>query len=97
MLSKDNIKLGMALGLLAPVVGFFGYYLLRFRLFTLKEFYQVLMMQKSLISGIASLSLVMDVIIFTIYINKRKDKTAIGIFIATVAYSLVGLLIKWFG
>jgi tryptophan-rich sensory protein len=49
------------------------------------------MMQKSLMSGIISLALIVNVIVFTIYINKHKDKTATGIFIATCIYALVAL------
>ncbi|MES2004754.1 MAG: hypothetical protein V4450_09550 [Bacteroidota bacterium] len=96
MLKKDNLKLGLVLGFLAPFVGFAFYYLMRFRLFTLKEFWQVLMMQKSLLSGIISLALIVNVIVFTLFINKRLDKTATGIFIATCVYALTALVFKWF-
>jgi tryptophan-rich sensory protein len=96
MLKRDNLKLGIIIGLIAPFVGFAGYYLMRFRLFTLKEFWQVLMMQKSLLSGIISLALIVNVIVFTLYINKRLDKTATGIFIATCVYAVIALLLKWF-
>ncbi len=95
MLKKDDIKTGILLGLLAPFAGFAGYYLMRFRLFTLKEFWQVLMMQKSLLSGIISLALIVNVIVFTLYINKRIDKTATGIFIVTCVYAVIALLLKW--
>ena len=96
MLNRDNIKIGLIVGFLAPFLGFFIYYLLRFRLFTIKEFFQVLMMQKSLLSGIISLALIVNVIVFTLFINKQKDKTAIGIFIATCIYAVVALIFKWF-
>ena len=96
MLKRDNLKLGIIVGLIAPFAGFAGYYLMRFRIFTLKEFWQVLMMQKSLLSGIISLALIVNVIVFTLYINKRLDKTATGIFIATCVYAVAALLLKWF-
>lgn len=96
MLQKDNLKFGLVLGFLAPVLGFATYFLVKFRLFTVKEFFEVLMMQKSLISGIISICLLADAIVFTIYINRQKDKTAAGIFIATCLYALVALGFKWF-
>jgi hypothetical protein len=34
---KDNKKNGIVIGVLAPFLGFFIYYLLRFRLFTLQR------------------------------------------------------------
>lgn len=95
MLKRDNLKMGLVIGLIAPFAGFAGYYLMRFRLFTLKEFWQVLMMQKSLLSGIISLALIVNVIVFTLYINKRLDKTATGIFIATCIYAITALVLKW--
>ncbi|MEO8173903.1 MAG: hypothetical protein ABI581_12495 [Sediminibacterium sp.] len=96
MFTKDNWKLGLVIGFFAPFLGFFVYYLMRFRLFSIKDFFQVLMMQKSLLSGIISLALIVNVIVFTIYINKHKDKTATGIFIATCLYALAALGFKWF-
>lgn len=96
MLQKDNLTFGIILGFLAPVLGFVVYYLLKFRLFTVKEFWEVLMMQKSLLSGIISICLMADAVVFTIYINKQKDKTAAGIFIATCTYAIVALIFKWF-
>ncbi len=95
-MKKDNLKLGLLLGFLAPFIGIFGYYLWKFRLFTLNEFFQVLNMQKSLLSGIISIALIANAILFTLYINEHKDKTAKGIFIATCIYALITLGFKWF-
>lgn len=97
MLKKDDLRLGLILGFLAPVIGFTAYYLLRFRIFTVKEFLQVLMMQKTLLSGIVSIALIANAVVFTLYINQEKDKTAKGVFIATCIYALLALALKWFG
>jgi hypothetical protein len=97
MLKKDNLKLGLILGFIAPVVGLFGYYLLKFRLFTLQEFFEVLLLQKSLLTAIISIALIANAVVFTIYINQQKDKTARGVFVATCVYAVVSLFIKWFG
>ncbi len=94
---RDDLRLGLFLGFLAPILGFMTYYLLRFRLFSISDFFQVLMLQKSLLSGIVSISLIANAVVFTIYINTQKDKTAKGIFIATCVYALVALGFKWFG
>ncbi|SKA20071.1 hypothetical protein [Sediminibacterium ginsengisoli] len=92
---RDQLTLGLILGFIAPVFGLFGYYLLKFRLFTLKEFFQVLGMQPSLLTGIISLALIANAVVFTLYINAHKDKTAKGIFIATCMYALAALFVKW--
>ena len=96
MFKKDNLKLGLALGFLTPVLAMFAYYLIQFRLFKFSEFLQVMLQQKSLMSGIISISLIANAVVFTLYINKQIDKTARGIFIATCIYALLALVIKWF-
>lgn len=96
MLRKDNFKLGLVLGFIAPIVGIFGYYLWRFRLFSLRDFFEVLMAQKSLLTAIISVALVANAVVFTFYINRRKDRTAKGVFVATCIYALFSLFIKWF-
>lgn len=95
MLKKDDLRLGMVLGFLAPVLGFFAYYLIKFRLFSFQEFLHVLRVQPSLLTGIISLALIANAVVFTIYINQQKDKTAKGIFIATCIYALASLAVKW--
>lgn len=96
LLNKDSIPFGLLLGFIAPVFGLFGYYYWKFSLFSLNEFFQVLLMQKSLLSGIIAIALIANAIVFTVYINKQKDKTAKGVFIATCIYALISLGIKWF-
>ncbi len=85
------------LGFLAPILGMFIYYLVQFRLFTVREFLQVIVTQKALLTGIISISLIANAVVFTFYINTRKDRTARGIFIATCIYAISALLIKLLG
>lgn len=94
---KDNRKNGFIVGLIAPFFGFFIYYLLRFRAYSFREFWEVMMSQKSLLSGIISVSLLMNILLFTIALNKKNDQLAIGIFIATCIYGVAALAIRWFG
>lgn len=49
-----------------------------------------------MLTGIISLSLITNAVVFTIYINRQKDHTARGIFIATCIYALAALSFKWF-
>ncbi len=93
-LRNDNLRMGIILGFLAPILGLFIYYFIQFRLFTLEEFFYVLFRQKSLMTAMISISLVANAIIFTIYINTHRDKTARGIFIATCIYAIVALIFK---
>ena len=94
MLKRDSLRLGLVLGFLSPLVGMFIYYLVQFRMFTVKEFVSVMLSQKALLSGIVSISLIANAVVFTYYINTRKDRTARGIFIATCIYAIIALLYK---
>lgn len=97
MLKKDNFKLGIILGLLAPFIGLVLYYLAAFytKNVSFAAFIGYLQQYKTLLTGVSSISLVANAVLFTLYINGRKDKTAKGIFAATVVYGIVVLLIKF--
>ncbi|HMH32502.1 MAG TPA: hypothetical protein VK543_05700 [Puia sp.] len=92
---KDNLKLGIAIGLIAPIIAMFIYYYWNFsRSMTLSEYFFLLKKNKSLLTGVSTISLVSNALFFTIYINTHRDKTAKGIFVATLAYGVAVLTYK---
>lgn len=96
-LTKDSLRLGLLLGIIAPFFGMFIFYFWKFYpTFSLKEFFTVLFMQKTLVTGIVGFSLFANAVIFTLYINTRKDRTAKGIFIVTVIYAVSAIIFKLF-
>lgn len=98
MLRKDNFVLGLILGLIAPLIGFMLFKFYKFEIFSLEEFFDFILHEpgfRTLSAGL-SVSLLMNAVIFTIYINQKLDKTAKGIFITTLVYGLLILLIKTF-
>ncbi|RTL59440.1 MAG: hypothetical protein EKK37_06625 [Sphingobacteriales bacterium] len=95
MFKRDNLKLGIVLGILAPVLGFFIYYFVKFYpLYSLSDFLSFLKANKSLITVVVSLSLLANAALFTLYINWQKDLTAKGIFVVTVIYGIAALLFR---
>jgi len=94
-LLKDNLKLGLVLGLLAPFAGMFGFYYWKFSGYTLKVFIQFLGVEKHLITNMLSFSLLANAILFTAYVNTHKDNTAKGIFIVTCIYAVAALILKF--
>jgi hypothetical protein len=95
MLKKDNLKLGIVLGIVAPFIGFLLYYFIKFYpTYSLSDFLGFLKVNKSLITVVVSLSLMANAVIFTYYINAQKDQTAKGIFIVTVIYGIAALLFR---
>jgi len=94
MFKKDNLKLGLIIGLLAPLLGMLGFYFWKFRPLTFIEFIKYLGLEKRLITSMVSVSLLANAVFFTIYVNGRKDKTARGIFIVTLIYAIFAIVLK---
>ncbi len=92
---KDNFVFGLALGFIAPFFGFLLYKFIKFRPFTIAEMFQWLKLNPNLITVFISVSLFANAVLFTIYINGRRDKTAKGIFVMTILYAIVALLFKY--
>jgi hypothetical protein len=92
---KDNFIFGIALGILAPVIGFLIYKLVNFKGLSLFEMFQWMKLNPNLISASISVSLMANAILFTIYINGKRDKTAKGIFIITVIYAITAMIFKY--
>lgn len=99
MLKKDNLQLGLLLGFFAPVLGLIIYYFVTFYVIDVSfmDFLDYLKQYKSLLTSVSSLSLVANAVVFTIYINAHKDKTAKGIFVSTLIYGIAVLLVKLAG
>lgn len=92
---QDRVGFGLILGVLAPLLGFVLYYFVKmFPTFTFREFLALLLQQRSLITGITSISLLANAVLFTLYINAGKDSTAKGVFLTTCLYGIAALLIK---
>ncbi len=95
---KDDIKIGMVLGLIAPILGFLVFKWTKFGIFSMKEFFQFIYLEpgfRTLSAGM-SLSLLANALVFTVCINTRKDNIAKGVFVTTAVYGLAILLIKTF-
>jgi hypothetical protein len=93
---KDNFIFGMALGLIAPVIGFMFYKLFKFKESSLSDMFQFLKSNPNLISVSISVSLLANAVLFTIYINGHRDKTAKGIFLLTVIYAIIAMIFKYY-
>lgn len=95
MFKKDNIKLGLILGFIAPMLSLVVYYLIKFRPFSVAEFLGYIAENKKVITGIVVPCLILNIALFTFYINTRRDKTAKGIFAVTLVYAIAALLLKF--
>ncbi len=95
ILTKDNLRLGLVVGIVAPLFGMLIYYFWKFfPTFSVGEFLNVLLSQKTLITALISFSLFANAVVFTLYVNTRRDRTAKGIFIITCIYALAAFILK---
>ena len=92
---KDNFIFGLSLGFIAPMIGFLVYKLVKFKALSISEMFQWMKMNPNLITVFISVSLMANAILFTIYVNGRRDKTAKGIFIMTMLYAVIALAFKY--
>lgn len=94
ILSKDNLKLGLVLGFVGPLAGLLLLHQFMYSALSLAEFLEIFLHENRLITSIGSLSLLANAILFTVYVNTKRDETAKGIFIVTVVYGITILLLK---
>lgn len=95
ILKKDNLKLGILLGIVAPLLAMMIYYFWNFsRAFSISEYFTVLKTNKPLLTAISSICLLANAVIFTVYINTHRDQTAKGIFAVTLLYGIFVLVYK---
>lgn len=93
---KDNLKLGLVLGFLGPILGLVTVYLLKpeFNGLRFMDFLDLFINSNKLITSVGALSLLANVVFFTIYINTHRDNTAKGIFLITLIYGIGILILK---
>ena len=91
---KDNLKLGIVLGLIGPILGLVVIYFIKFSTFSFGDFLTDFISNNRLITSIGSLSLLANVILFTFYVNTHRDQTAKGIFLVTLIYGIGILVLK---
>ena len=94
ILKNDDLRLGIVLGLIGPILGLVIIYLIKFSGVSFAEFLDAFFNDNRLITSNGTLSLLANVILFTVYINTHRDNTAKGIFIVTLIYGIALLVLK---
>ena len=95
-LEKDNYIIGVLIGLALPFLGFAGFYQWKFSMVPLDTFIDLLASQKSILSAMISVSLLLNAAALTFFFQKQIDKTAKGIFFTTCIYARVAIAANWF-
>jgi NADH:ubiquinone oxidoreductase subunit K len=65
-------------------------------MFSVAEFLELLNQQKTILSAMISVSLLLNGALLTFLFQKQLDKMAKGIFFTTCIYAVVAIACKWF-
>jgi len=96
LLKNDNFKLGVLLGLVAPMLIFMLVYYIKFSSYEFNAFLDVFRKENRLITFFSVWCLVGNIALFTLFINSNKYQTAKGVFVVTLLYGLSFLFLKLF-
>ena len=94
MIKKNHFLTGFISGLMAPVIGFFIYYLISFHYMDFIS-YVSRITELGLLAGIISLSLIANLIVFFYFIKVKADRSAQGVIGATFMYGLLIVILKY--
>lgn len=96
MFKKDNLRFGMLLGFIAPLLSLVVYYFVKFYpLHSVSDFFTFVAQNKNQVTAISVPCLILNIALFTFYINTHRDKTAKGVFAITLIYAIAALLLKF--
>jgi hypothetical protein len=96
ILTKDNLKLGLILGFIGPILGLVIIYFIKFPSQTFPDFLDYFIHNNKVITYVGTMSLLANALLFAIYVHFDKVKTFKGIFIVTMCYGVGILVLKLF-
>ena len=96
MKKKDDLVIGIVLGLLLPMAGVYIFYLWKAGSSQFSWFLNAMLQNKSLLTAAISFALVANAGAFTWCVNTNRYKTAKGIFIITLLITIPCLVYKIF-
>lgn len=95
---KDNLVFGLILGFIIPLLSLIIYYFIKFYpLYSMGDMFAAFHDNSRLVTAITIPCLFLNILVFTLYINSRRDRTAKGIFAVTLLYAVAALLFKFVG
>lgn len=94
MKKYDKLWIGVVIGLVMSVISIIAFYLIQFNGRDFSSYLTTLFRTKSLFAPLLSLAGIPNLVIFYLFINKEKYKTAKGLILATFILVLAVILIK---
>ena len=93
-LKKDSRIAGIIIGILLPVVVVLAQHKLKFDAFTLQQFIHLLATEPLLLTSTSTLALIANGLLFGVLVQFKKLRMATGLFIPTLIFGVVVLIIK---
>lgn len=90
----DSLKLGLLLGILAPVITMVVIYLIKFTDYNLSELIDFLV-EKKVFTKIVSLCVIPNLALFFLFLNKYLYRSARGILLATIVFAVFVFITKF--
>jgi len=90
----DNIKLGLLLGIISPVITMVLIYLVKFTGYNLSELIDFLV-EKKVFTKIVSLCVIPNLALFFLFLNKYLYRSARGILLATIIFAIFVFITKF--
>ncbi|MDR3679989.1 MAG: hypothetical protein P4L41_08480 [Flavipsychrobacter sp.] len=94
-MNRNVPLLGFVIGLIFPILGLVVVNFTLLHGLPLGEFMNMLLHERDVASKVVSLSLLANLIPFVYYTSKRLDYTAKGIFIITMIFVAIAVLLKF--
>ncbi|HUX83860.1 MAG TPA: hypothetical protein VMV20_01410 [Chitinophagaceae bacterium] len=97
LFALDHTVFGLILGLLCPWLGFLIFYGVKFlpHRVSFSGFADQIFGNRLLLAPVLSLCLIVNALVFFLYIRFRKDLTAKGLLVATILYGCVIVVLKF--
>jgi hypothetical protein len=90
----DDVRLGLAAGLVVPLITILVFYLVRFNHLSLVEFFSTLI-SRNILSSLLSLCVIPNLLVFFIFIWTNMLLLARGVLMATFVFAAVILIVKY--
>ena len=90
----DKGWIGFVLGLFAPLLSLFVFYLIKYNHLSFPEFYYRILVANEITTAVISLCVITNLLVFFIFIWANRNFSARGVLFATLVYTLYVFYLK---
>lgn len=93
----DNMLLGAAIGIITSILSLIVFYYMRYDYLPFEDYINTLFRHKAMFAPLISMAGIPNLILFFLFLNRQKYKTARGLILATFILVIAVGIIKLFG